>query len=78
MSKVECVCAVGAQLGEGPLWSARIEKPDAYPDGPAVDCSGCVWIGLYGGWGRAALAGGLFRRTGGHRGLASNEVRYDS
>ncbi|HEY0942833.1 MAG TPA: SMP-30/gluconolactonase/LRE family protein [Steroidobacter sp.] len=22
MSKVECVCAVGAQLGEGPLWSA--------------------------------------------------------
>lgn len=23
MSKVECVCAVGAQLGEGPLWSAK-------------------------------------------------------
>ncbi len=23
MNKIECVCAVGAQLGEGPLWSAK-------------------------------------------------------
>src|SRR5687767_6320712 len=23
MGKVECVCAVGAQLGEGPVWSAK-------------------------------------------------------
>lgn len=30
---------------------ARIEKPGAYPDGPAIDSAGCVWIGLYGGWG---------------------------
>ena len=29
---------------------ARIEKPDAYPDGPAIDAEGCVWIGLFGGW----------------------------
>lgn len=29
---------------------ARIEKPDAYPDGPAIDSAGCVWIGLFGGW----------------------------
>jgi len=29
----------------------RIEKPDAYPDGPAIDADGCVWIGLFGGWG---------------------------
>lgn len=29
----------------------RIEQPDAYPDGPAIDTSGCVWVGLYGGWG---------------------------
>lgn len=28
----------------------RIEKPDAYPDGPAVDSDGCVWVGLFGGW----------------------------
>ncbi len=30
---------------------ARIEKPGAYPDGPAIDAEGCVWIGLFGGWG---------------------------
>ena len=30
---------------------ARIEKPGAYPDGPAIDVDGCVWIGLFGGWG---------------------------
>lgn len=29
----------------------HIEKPGAYPDGPVVDSAGCVWIGLYGGWG---------------------------
>jgi sugar lactone lactonase YvrE len=29
----------------------RIEKPGAYPDGPAIDSAGCVWIGLFGGWG---------------------------
>ncbi|HEY0686899.1 MAG TPA: SMP-30/gluconolactonase/LRE family protein [Steroidobacter sp.] len=30
---------------------ARIEKPGAYPDGPTIDSAGCVWIGLFGGWG---------------------------
>lgn len=30
---------------------ARVTEPDGYPDGPAVDAEGCVWIGLYGGWG---------------------------
>lgn len=30
---------------------ATIEKPGAYPDGPVVDAAGCVWVGLYGGWG---------------------------
>jgi len=30
---------------------ARIDSPGAFPDGPAVDASGCVWVGLYGGWG---------------------------
>ena len=28
---------------------ARVER--GYPDGPAVDAAGCVWIGLFGGWG---------------------------
>jgi sugar lactone lactonase YvrE len=30
---------------------ARIAEADGYPDGPAVDAEGCVWVGLYGGWG---------------------------
>lgn len=30
---------------------ARIAAQDGYPDGPVVDSEGCVWIGLFGGWG---------------------------
>lgn len=30
---------------------ARIAEADGYPDGPVVDADGCVWVGLYGGWG---------------------------
>ncbi|HEY5810245.1 MAG TPA: SMP-30/gluconolactonase/LRE family protein, partial [Povalibacter sp.] len=30
---------------------AHIDKPGAYPDGPVVDAEGCVWVGLFGGWG---------------------------
>jgi xylono-1,5-lactonase len=30
---------------------ARVAENDGYPDGPAVDAAGCVWVGLYGGWG---------------------------
>jgi len=29
----------------------RIEEPNVYPDGPAVDVNGNVWIALFGGWG---------------------------
>lgn len=28
-----------------------IERPDAYPDGMAVDSEGCVWVALFSGWG---------------------------
>jgi xylono-1,5-lactonase len=30
---------------------ARIAEADGYPDGPVVAADGCVWVGLYGGWG---------------------------
>lgn len=30
---------------------ARIEDGAGYPDGPAVDAEGCVWTGLFAGWG---------------------------
>ncbi|WP_157220720.1 SMP-30/gluconolactonase/LRE family protein [Flavisphingomonas formosensis] len=30
---------------------ARIEEGAGYPDGPTVDADGCLWIGLFGGWG---------------------------
>jgi xylono-1,5-lactonase len=30
---------------------AKIDQPNVYPDGPAVDADGCIWSGLFGGWG---------------------------
>jgi len=30
---------------------AAIEDGAGYPDGPTVDAEGCVWTGLFGGWG---------------------------
>jgi len=30
---------------------AQIDTPGAYPDGPIVDASGYLWVGLFGGWG---------------------------
>jgi xylono-1,5-lactonase len=30
---------------------ARVAEGEGYPDGPAVDAAGCVWVGLFGGWG---------------------------
>lgn len=30
---------------------AEIEQGRGYPDGPTVDAEGCLWIGLFGGWG---------------------------
>jgi sugar lactone lactonase YvrE len=29
----------------------RIEAGAGYPDGPVVDAEGCIWTGLFGGWG---------------------------
>jgi xylono-1,5-lactonase len=30
---------------------ARFSEPDVFPDGPAVDAAGNVWIAMFGGWG---------------------------
>ena len=30
---------------------ARLAETDGYPDGPVVDATGCIWVGLFGGWG---------------------------
>ena len=34
-----------------PRLFAQIAPADGYPDGPTVDSEGCLWIGLFGGWG---------------------------
>lgn len=30
---------------------AEIEEGAGYPDGPTVDAEGCLWVGLFAGWG---------------------------
>jgi len=41
--------------GDGSLTDRRvfttIPNAEGHPDGPTVDAEGCVWVGLYGGWG---------------------------
>ena len=34
---------------------ARLPAGEGYPDGPIVDAEGCVWTGLFGGWGLQSL-----------------------
>ncbi|HKU16180.1 MAG TPA: SMP-30/gluconolactonase/LRE family protein [Steroidobacteraceae bacterium] len=37
---------------------ARVGVEGAWPDGPSVDAAGCVWVGLFGGWGLQRYAPG--------------------
>lgn len=39
----------GAVTGREPF--ATIPNSEGHPDGPTVDAEGCVWVGLYNGWG---------------------------
>ena len=43
---------------------ARVGDTDGYPDGPVVDATGCIWVGLFGGWGvnRYSPAGELLSK----------------
>lgn len=45
-------CAVGEDgtLTDAQLF-ASIPNSEGHPDGPTVDAEGCLWIGLYNGWG---------------------------
>ncbi|MBC2667577.1 SMP-30/gluconolactonase/LRE family protein [Novosphingobium piscinae] len=42
-----------------------LDFPEAYPDGPVCDAEGCVWTGLWNGWGvaRYSPAGELLERV---------------
>jgi sugar lactone lactonase YvrE len=44
---------------------ATIAKDEGYPDGPVVDADGCLWTGLFGGWGlnRYAPSGELLQHV---------------
>ena len=37
---------------------ASIEPEAGYPDGPVIDSEGCLWTGLFGGWGARRYAPG--------------------
>ncbi|TGX54403.1 SMP-30/gluconolactonase/LRE family protein [Sphingomonas gei] len=43
----------------------RIPNAEGHPDGPTVDSEGCVWVGLYNGWGvrRYSAAGELLEEV---------------
>jgi sugar lactone lactonase YvrE len=39
----------GGRLGPAREF-VRFAPGEGHPDGPTVDCEGCLWTGLYGGW----------------------------
>jgi sugar lactone lactonase YvrE len=45
-----CTVADDGSLSDRRLF-VSIPNAEGHPDGPAVDSEGCVWVGLYGGWG---------------------------
>ena len=59
-----CEIAADGQLGPSRLF-VQIDPKDGFPDGPAVDSAGCLWISLYAGWEvrRYSPAGELLERV---------------
>lgn len=45
-----CTIAADGSLTDRRLF-VTIPNAEGFPDGPAVDAEGCVWISLYAGWG---------------------------
>jgi sugar lactone lactonase YvrE len=45
-----CAVAEDGALTDRRLF-ASIPNEEGHPDGPTVDAEGCVWVGLYNGWG---------------------------
>jgi sugar lactone lactonase YvrE len=63
-----CVYAfdVGPDALSGKRVFVQMEEPELWPDGPAVDSAGNVWIAMFGGWGVRCYspAGELLRSIG--------------
>ncbi len=45
-----CTVADDGTLTDRRIFTS-IPNAEGHPDGPTVDAEGCVWVGLYGGWG---------------------------
>jgi len=59
LAKTIVVAEIGADGLPGParlFADTAAHVPDAYPDGPVVDSEGCVWTGLWNGWGVARFS----------------------
>ena len=54
----------GQGVPSGKRLFITVTEPDVYPDGPAVDSEGNVWIAMFGGWGVRCYSpqGELLRR----------------
>lgn len=59
-----CTIAADGSLAD-PRVFARVDRAHGYPDGPTVDAEGCLWVGLYNGWGvrRYSPAGELLEEV---------------
>jgi xylono-1,5-lactonase len=45
-------CSAAGELSNKRVF-IKVDERSGYPDGTTVDCDGCLWVALYGGWGLA-------------------------